>query len=127
MMEFTLSRVCMSVCGLILLASVIAPVTGMYDARMANMESDASDNIALMIDSFYYSEMEVLTINMNDILPDAYSYIELGDRHLTLVTEKGRHKSRTNVVMISDEITLSCGDIIRMSKNADAVIFEKLA
>ncbi|MCL2607294.1 MAG: hypothetical protein FWD92_01880 [Methanomassiliicoccaceae archaeon] len=126
MMEFTLSRVCMGVCGLILLAAVVVPVTGMYEKQIANMESDASYDIASLIDCFYYSEMECMTINMSDILP-VQSYIEIRDRRLTLTTENGEYRSWTRVTMISEEDTFGYGDIVRISKCADAVIFERLA
>jgi len=125
MIEFTMARVCLSVCGLLLLAAVIVPVTGMYESDAAGRESDVSDDIAKLIDNFYYSEMNEAVIPMNDILPNIFSYAEFDGRLVTLTTDRGVYKSGTKVFVISDG-TLGYNDIIRLTKNADAVTAERL-
>ena len=128
MIEFTLSRVCLSVCGLLLLASVIVPVTGMYDRHAAGMESGISDNMASLVDTFYYSEMEELTISMSNILPSTSSYIEIRGNMITLTTERGTYKSGTGVHVTTDGGNVfTYHDVIRLSKNGDGVTAERYA
>ena len=126
MMEFTLARVCMGICGLILLTAVIVPVTGMYESNASAMESCIPDNISLMIDDFYYSEMEFFTIPMCDILPNSLSYAEFDGHIVILTTERGVYKGGTNVLMLSDHL-FGYGDILRMSRLPGTVVMEKLA
>jgi hypothetical protein len=125
MMEFTLARVCMGVCGLMLLAAVVAPVTGMYESHTAKMESDVSDDIAKLIDSFYYSEMDEIVIAMNDILPNVMSYAEFSGYLVTLTTDRGVYKSGTNVPVIS-EGTFGYSDMVRLYKSGGTVTAERL-
>ena len=127
MIEFMISRVCLSVCGLVLLAAVIVPVTGMYESDAAGMESRVPDNIAELIDDFYHSKMEVLTISMSDILPNSSSYAEFGEYMITLTTARGVYKSGTNVPMISEEDAYGYHDMMRMSKGDGLVILKKIA
>jgi len=125
MMEFTLSRVCMSVCGLILLAAIIVPVTGMYESKTVRMESGISDDIADLVDDFYYSEMSVLTISMSDILPSTSSYIEFNGHMVILTTDRGTYKSGTDVIVVSGGIPFGYGDIVRFTKTGDTVTAER--
>jgi hypothetical protein len=127
MIEFTISRVCMSICGLILLAAVIVPVISMYDSQTANMESDVSDSISRMIDDFYYSKMETVIIPMNDILPNASSYLEFKGYLVTLTTERGIYKSGTNIPVIAPDIIFGYGDILKLSKTDGMVTAKRLA
>ena len=127
MIEFTISRVCMGICGLLLLAAVMVPVTGMYESRTVRMESDSSERIASLIDDFYYSKMEVFTISMGDVLPSTASYVEFDGHLVTLTTERGTYKSGTNIaVSVDDGTVFGHGDILRLSKNGDTVTAERL-
>ena len=126
MIEFTLSRVCLSVCGLLLLASVIVPVTGMYDRQAAGMESNVPDDIASLVTAFYHSEMEELTVPMSDILPSASSYVEMNGHVITLTTERGTYKSGTGVHVTTDDGNVfTYHDVIRLSKGEGIVIAER--
>jgi len=127
MMEFTIARVCMGICGLILLAAVIAPVTGMYESHAVSMESDIPGNIAYLIDDFYHSEMDVFTVAMSDILPNVASYAEFDGHLVTVTTERGTYKGGTNVPMISSDNMFGYGDILKLSKHQGAVVMERLA
>jgi len=127
MMEFVLSRVTVSICGLMLLAAVIVPVMGIYESKTERMESDVSDNIAKVIDSFYYSEMNEFTVAMSDILPSSSSYLEFDGHIITLTTERGEYRSGTNATVISDGSPFIYGDILRLSKKDGGVVAEKLA
>jgi len=125
MMEFTISRVCMSVCGLILLSAILVPVTGMYDSQARNMESNVSDDIARLIDEFSRSDMDTFVLPAGDILPSASSYLEINGQMITLNTDRGMHRSATYSEVISDNV-FGYGDIIRMSKRDNMVIIEKI-
>jgi len=124
MIEFTLARVCLSVCGLLLLAAVIVPVTGMYESHTVSMESDVSEDIARFVDGFWYSEMDDLTVSMGDILPNIPSYVEFRDHIVILTTDRGTYRSGTKVPVISEEV-FGYGDMLRLIKNEDSVKAEK--
>jgi len=127
MMEFTLSRVCLSVCGLVLLAAIIVPVTGMFESKTMNMESDIPDGIGSLIDDFYYSEMEVFTVSMADVLPNTSSYVEFSRYHITLTTERGTYHGGTNVIVVTGNDGLfEYNDIIKLTKYKKIVIAQKL-
>jgi hypothetical protein len=117
----------MSLCGLILLAAVIVPVTGMYESQAAVKETDISDSLSSMVDDFYYSKMETFVVSMSEILPNASSYLELNGHLVTLTTERGVYRSGTNVPMIVEKNTLfGYGDILRLSRADGAVMAERL-
>ncbi|MDR0334347.1 MAG: hypothetical protein LBH69_00455 [Methanomassiliicoccaceae archaeon] len=125
MMEFTLARVCLSVCGLMLLAAVLVPVTGMYESHTSSMESDVSGNVAKLIDGFYCSEMDEMTVSMTDILPGGASYLEFSGTVVTMTTDRGVYMSGTNVPVLS-EYAFGRGDIIKLSKGDGFVTAERL-
>ncbi|MCL2786462.1 MAG: hypothetical protein FWD81_04500 [Methanomassiliicoccaceae archaeon] len=126
MMEFTIARVCMGICGLILLAAVVVPVTGMYESHTVSMESDIPDEIAYLIDDFYYSKMDTFTVPMSDILPNPSSYAEFDGYLVTMTTERGTYKGGTNVLMMTSDGVFGYGDILKLSRSSDTVIMEKL-
>ena len=125
MIEFTLSRVCMSVCGLILLSAVLIPAMGMYDSQARNMESDVSGGIADLIDNFHRSEMDVFIIPAGDILPGTSSYVEIKGQMITLTTDHGVYRSGTYANVVSNSI-FGYGDMIKMSKYDGIVMIEKI-
>jgi len=125
MIEFTISRVCMSVCGLILLSAILVPVTGMYDSQARNMESNISDSLAKLIDEFDRSEMDIFILPASDILPSTSSYVEIKDKMIILTTDHGIHRSAAHSEVYSDNI-FGYGDVIRMSKHEGIVIIEKI-
>jgi len=125
MMEFLLSRVCLSVCGLLLLVAVIAPVTGMYDSNAMFSEGDIADDVARLTDDFYYSEMDTAVIAMCDILPNVSSYIEFDGHSVTLMTERGTYRSGTNVP-VAAEGAFGYGDMIMLTKNDVGVTAERV-
>ena len=127
MIEFTLARVCMGVCGLFLLAAVVGPVTGMYESNTMKMESNIPGSIAVLIDDYYYSDMDTLTLSVTDILPNASSCVRFDGHMVTVTTERGTYKGGTNVPVVSGEQTFGYGDIIKLSRLPGAVTAEKLA
>ncbi|MCL2143579.1 MAG: hypothetical protein FWH44_04910 [Methanomassiliicoccaceae archaeon] len=127
MMEFTLARVCMSVCGLVLLAAVIVPVTGMYESKTVSTESNVSEDIGKLVDGFYYSEMELFIVPMSDILPDTSSYIEFDGHVIIMTTARGIYKSGTNALIISDGTPFRYGDAVRFTKSDGTITAERLS
>ena len=123
MMEFTVSRVCLSLCGFMLLAAVIVPVTGMYESDAVGMESLIPEDMASLIGDFHYSEMDILIIPMSDILPDTASYAEFGEYTITITTGRGSYSYESNIRMISYG-AFGHGDVIMLSKLNGAVTAE---
>jgi hypothetical protein len=109
-----------------LLASVIVPVTGMYESRAADMESDVSDNIAKLIDRFYCSEADEFIISVNDILPGRTSCIEFRGHMIILTTARGTYRSGMNIAVISD-LAFGYGDIVKFTRSDDSIVAERLS
>lgn len=124
MIEFTLSRAAMTVCGVILLAAIVAPFTGFFENNENDMCQEQCDNISDMIDSFYESEAEETIISANSFLPPD-SQIRF-DKHLVIMECDGKeYRSFTKHEVVSDGII--CGaDLLKMGKTEDAVTIEIL-
>lgn len=123
MMEFTLSRVVLGICGIVLLAAVMPPVNGIYDDRESFGYQEQTDRIALLFDSFYESEADTMTISFNDILPSSDSYIEIDGHLITLHTDGRTFLSAIDRQILSEN-TLSYGhnDVAMFMKSGDGVV-----
>lgn len=84
MIEFTLSRVSMMVCGIILLATVIVPVSGAYESMEHDNTVEAADAIAEAIDSFWDSEADTMFLRGCDILPSPSYGLVIDGHYVTL-------------------------------------------
>ena len=126
MIEFTISRVCMGICGLILLAAVVSPVIGMYESEAMGTESRIPENLANLIDDFHRSKMDVLIISMSDILPSSASFAEFDGHGITVTTERGTYRGWTAVSLTSDGGVFGYGDTIRLSRFDGGIRMERL-
>ena len=90
MIEFTLSRVCMCVCGVLMLAAAVGYLGVLEDHR-----EDRADNIASMLDSFQTSKLEELYLEGPSILPSGDFRVTVADGLVELSHGDGRFYSKT--------------------------------
>jgi len=124
MMEFTLSRVCMSVCGLILLSVVMIPVTGMFEDSSDSDVQDLADNTGRMLETFERSGADVMFLEMKDILPD-HSYSLRMENGMIIITEKGK-EFRTSIPWNLDTAAYQYEDVIEIRKISDGISVRRL-
>lgn len=127
MMEFTISRVALGMCGIILLAAVLSPVTGLYDGKETVEMQEQTDNIAKMVDSFYLSEADNMTLNMGEILPSTSVSLKVDGNMITIVSDEDEFRSATRFTIASDEEIYGPNDIVRFTKTDNGVMTEKIA
>ena len=123
-MEFTLSRVCMGVCGLIVLAAVMIPVTGMFeDSSDADIQS-LTDGAGRMLETFERSGADVMTISLRDVLP-GHSFSMRMERGMLMITEKEK-EYRTSIPWKVETEWYQYEDVIEIKKTSDGVSVRRL-
>lgn len=93
MIEFTLSRVTLCVCGAILLGAVCLPISEIYSAEEDVLMIENADSIADMVDSFWYSGADVMVLKGWDILPSPDCHIEAEGNMIFLRDSEKEYRS----------------------------------
>ena len=125
MMEFITSRVCLTVCGLVLLAAVSVPVIFMYGGSVDGRMQSLADDAAGLMDRFDRSSADVMTLSMREILPDAGSSMTV-DGHLLMLDKDGkRYIAATSADLGSG--TFSYGDIVEVKRTENGLSITALA
>ncbi|MDR3206456.1 MAG: hypothetical protein LBT41_05135 [Candidatus Methanoplasma sp.] len=114
MIEFTLSRVAVFACGAVLLAAAVVPISESYEGRKDADLAGAADKVALMIDAFWDSEADVMTLRGWDVLPFQDMSVEI-DGHVLTMTKSGR-EYRSLVEHPADRISISYNSIISLKR-----------
>ncbi len=109
-----MSRVATMVCGVILLAAVSVPVISMYDDRYDDSMRETADRTSLMLDRFWTSESDVLTIRGWEILPSPDSSLEIDGNHLTVNNKDGSFSTLIEHRM--DAFSIGYNDEVHISK-----------
>ena len=107
MIEFTMSRVMMCLCGVILLVSVVGVAQGIYDMGEDDRSQDAVERIGNMLDSFESSGLDEMILDGSMILTEG-SYIHVHDGFVELYTRTGKHISATDY---DKEFELEYGEV----------------
>lgn len=95
MIEFTLSRVCMCVCGVLMLAAAVGYLGVLEDHREDRADQELADDIASMLDSFQTSKLEELYLEGSSILPSGDFRVTVADGLVELSHGDGRFYSKT--------------------------------
>ena len=123
-MEFTLSRVCMGVCGLIVLATVMLPVTGMFeDSSDADIQSLTNDT-GRMLETFERSGADAMTISLRDILPNRSCSMRM-ERGMMIIAENEK-EYRTSAPWTVETERYQYEDVIEIRKTSDGVSVRRL-
>ena len=125
MMEYTLARVAMVMCGAILLAAVIPPVTSVYDEGETAVMQDQSETLCRMLDSFHDSEAEEMTICLQTVLP-LNSSVMMEGYFVTVIENDNQYRYNTEYILESDNGAYTSNDYVRITKNGDSLIVESL-
>jgi hypothetical protein len=109
-----LSRVALVICGVAILAAVAMPLQSYYDERYDSSMEETADRISYILDEFWASEADTLTIRGWEVLPSSDSFIEIGGHDLTVHMKDKTYRSLMSKAM--DEILIGHGDVITISK-----------
>ena len=124
MMEFTLSRVAMSICGLILLVAVVAPVVHVFEESSEQDVQNIADDTAALIDRFERSKADKMILSVSDVLPGPSYSLILSDGVLTVENDGRMYRSPLSSYVHGG--TFVCGDMIEITKNSDGLHAVKL-
>ena len=114
MIEFTLSRVALIICGVAMLAAVLAPINSVYDNQYDASMREASDRLSFVIDEFWASEADTLTIRGWEVLPSADSCVVIEGHTLTVYSKDLSYRSSIKKSM--DRVVIAHGDEVTIEK-----------
>lgn len=114
MIEFTLSRTVLSVCGLALLIVAVGTVSDSGERMESDMDSQAAVRLAGVLDDFESSVLTEITLNGWELLPSADHTLEVRDHVVTLTDGEASHSVYTGY---GGAFVLSWGSSIRLEKS----------
>ncbi len=113
MIEFAISRIILCICGVILLVSA----SGFMDIYKEQTESDMNEylaeDIAEMLDSFWDSKTQKLSLDGSRILPSPEHALEVKSHTVTL---KYKDHSVTKGTRFGLDFELDYGEIVSVAK-----------
>ena len=125
MMEFTLARVVTVLCGVIILAAVVPPVSSVYDNGESAEMQEQTELFCRMLDSFYASEADEMTLCLNSVLPQQSSVSFRG--YIVTVTDgEAEHVYNTDHIVIGDRGCYDGNDYVRITKDDSTISIETL-
>ena len=125
MMEFTLARVVMVHCGIVLRAAVVPPVSAIYDNGESAEMQEQTELFCRMLDSFYTSEADEMTLCLGSVLPQ-HSSVSVDGYLVTISDGENDHIYNTEYTIESDKDVYTGNDYVRILKNGDSLIVESL-
>lgn len=120
MLEFTMSRVVLCICGAVLLGAVAIPFSGICSSNEDVQMTGAADSIAEMVDSFYRSEADKMTLRGWDILPGAGCSMR-AEGHI-LILEKDGKEYRSLISCVSEGFSLSYNGTVTLEKSDAGIV-----
>lgn len=125
MMEFTMTRVVMVVCGMLVLAAVIPSVNSLYESEESIELQEQTECVCRMIDAFSDSETDEMVLFLSTILPPDCS-VSMEGYFVTISDGDDSYRYDTGCILISDKDNYDRNDCIRLTKDDGAVIIETL-
>lgn len=119
MLEFTMSRVVLCLCGVILLGSVCVPLSGIYSTNNDVLMTESTDSIAAMIDSFYDSEADTMTLRGWDILPSTDCSLKVDGHNVILSNSSSQYHS---LISYESYFSLSYNEIVTLERSEGGMI-----
>jgi len=114
LIEFTMSRVVLFVCGVAILAAVMVPLHSIYDERYDHSMEDAADRLSFILDEFWASEADAMTIRGWEVLPSSDCFIEIEGHDLTVYLKDRSYRSLTAHSM--ERTVIGHGDAVTITK-----------
>jgi len=109
-----MSRVILIVCGVAILASVMVPIQSFYGERYDSSMEDAADRLSFILDEFWASEADTMTIRGWEILPSSDSFVEIEGHSLTVHFKERSYRSLVQVSM--ERVVIGQKDVITLIK-----------
>jgi hypothetical protein len=119
LIEFTLSRVSMMICGMILLTAILVPVSNAYESMEDENLDDVSDEISAMMDSFWDSKADIMYLRGWDILPDQECGLVFDKNYVILIKDGSEYRSLMQHA--SEKFTMSYNDVLKIERFEDAI------
>ena len=116
-----MARMVTVACGVLLLASIVPPVTSIFDEGQSEGMQQQSETLCRMLDSFHESEAEEMTICLNTILPQNSS-VMMDSYFVTIISDDNQYRYNTEYTLESDREVYTNNEYIRMTKNGDSLI-----
>lgn len=114
MIEFTLSRVVLCVCGAVLLASALGALSLAEEGRDADLSDDLAGSIAATLDRFNSSKADSLWLDGNTLLPTKETMVHVHDHVVTVVYNGKKSLAYTDY---SGDFDLQWGSGIVLTKS----------
>ncbi len=124
MMEFTMSRVTLIICGAILIAAVAVPLSGIYEDKTQESLGDMTEKTAVMIDSFWNSDIDRMYLDGNSLLPSAEYSLSVDGYEVTMTDGSG-NEYRSYLKNKADSFTVTKGEIVTLVKYSGALTKEE--
>ena len=125
MMEYTVTRVVTIICGVLLIATILPPVQSLFDDGESSEMQEQSQNICRMIDTFYISEADEMVVCLNTVLPKD-SFMTMEGYFVTVHSNDTEYRYDTVHELTPDRNSYGTDDIVRFTRNGDAVMIEAL-
>lgn len=119
MIEFTMSRVVLCICGAVLLGAVAVPFSGICSSNEDVLMAETADSMAEMIDSFYRSEADTMTVRGWDVLPNSGCSLYADGCHLVL--ENNGKEYRSLISCRTDGFSLSYNDTVTLERSGSGI------
>jgi hypothetical protein len=119
LIEFTLSRVSMMICGMILLTAILVPVSNAYESMEDENLYDVSADISAMMDSFWDSKADIMYLRGWEILPDPECGLVF-EKNYVILTKDG-NEYRSLMQHPSERITMSYNDVLEIERFEDTI------
>jgi len=112
MIEFTLSRVTLCVCGVVLIASVTGVLDGIYENDRDAMDGQLVDRFAYMLDVFQSSGSDSIVLDGGRILPEGCTVFV----HDGFVELHDGNKKRVSTTSYQGEFQLNWRDTVTVTR-----------
>jgi hypothetical protein len=109
-----MSRVILIICGVAILASVAMPIQSLYDEKYDHSMVDAADRLSFILDEFWASEADTMTLRGWEILPSSDGFVEIEGHDLIVHLKDRSYRSLMSKSM--ERIVIGHGDVITISK-----------
>ena len=119
MMEFTLTRTAMCICGVMLMMAVAGPVTDVFEDREAEMYAEAGGSLSDAIDAFGEGEAEYMVLDLALYLPKGSS-VSLRDNVATVETPDGEYTYMLHFDLL-DGGTFGCSERVELRKLSEGI------
>jgi hypothetical protein len=109
-----MSRVTLFVCGIAVLAAILVPLQSSYEGRYDRSMEDAADRLSFILDEFWVSEADTMTIRGWEVLPSSDCSIEIEGHNLTVYLKDRSYRSIVSKSM--DRTVIGHGDEVTITK-----------